>query len=65
MSILKKHPETDIYQHEWEAYLDAQNSGEYNMLTDANEVMEYYGIKKDTYFTIIRNWDSLLKYFGG
>lgn len=42
-------------------YEKAQLSGEYNMIMDAHQVMEDYGIDQNIYWDIIENYD---KYYG-
>lgn len=42
-------------------YEKARLSGEYNMIIDAHQVMEDYGIDQNIYWDIIENYD---KYYG-
>ncbi len=42
-------------------YEEARLSGEYNMVMDAHQVMHDYGISKDDYWDIIRNYDTYYK----
>ena len=40
------------------SYYEAQMSGEFNMVMDAHQVMHEYGIDKNTYWEIIRNYNK-------
>lgn len=40
------------------SYYEAQMSGEFNMVMDAHQVMDEYGIDKNTYWEIIRNYNK-------
>ena len=40
------------------SYYEAQMSGEFNMVMDAHQVMDEYGIDKNTYWEIIRNYNT-------
>lgn len=42
-------------------YEDARQSGDYNMITDARQVMLMYNIDKEDYFYIIKNYSELSK----
>ena len=42
-------------------YEDARQSGNYNMITDARQVMLMYNIDKEDYFYIIKNYSELSK----
>lgn len=42
-------------------YEKARLSGEFNMIMDSHKVMSEYGIDKDTYWDIIRNYSELSK----
>lgn len=45
-----------VTKEDFLSYYEAQISGEFNMVMDANKVMSLYDIKKDTYWEIIRNY---------
>ena len=45
-----------VTKEDFLSYYEAQMSGEFNMVMDANKVMSLYDIKKDTYWEIIRNY---------
>jgi len=40
------------------SYEEARKSGEFNMVMDAHQVMSIYGIEKNTYWEIIRNYNK-------
>ena len=42
-------------------YENARQSGNYNMITDARQVMLMYNIDKEDYFYIIKNYSELSK----
>lgn len=43
------------------SYEEARQSGEFNMIMDAHRVMSIYGISKDDYWYIIKNYTELAK----
>lgn len=45
-----------VTKEDFLSYYEAQMSGEFNMVMDAHRVMSIYGIEKDTYWEIIRNY---------
>ena len=45
-----------VTKEDFLSYYEAQMSGEFNMVMDANQVMNLYDIEKDTYLEIIRNY---------
>lgn len=45
-----------VTKEDFLSYYEAQMSGEFNMVMDANQVMNLYSIEKDTYWEIIRNY---------
>ena len=50
---------------DFQSYYAAQMSGMYNMVMDAHQVMSTYGIEKDTYWEIIRNYKKYYNEFIG
>ena len=42
-------------------YEAARQSGEFNMIMDAHLVMQQYGISKEDYWYIIKNYSELAK----
>lgn len=47
------------------SYYEAQMSGEFNMVMDAHQVMSKFGIDKNTYWEIIRNYKKYYNEFIG
>lgn len=47
-----------VTKQDFMSYYEAQMSGEFNMVMDAHKVMSEYGIDKDVYWEIIRNYDE-------
>lgn len=45
------------------SYYEAQMSGEFNMVMDAHTVMNEYGIEKDIYWEIIKNYEKYYKMY--
>ena len=45
-------------------YEQARQSGKYNMIMDARQVMKDYDISEDEYIQIIKNYDNLKKIYG-
>lgn len=45
------------------SYEEARQSGEYNMVMDAHQVMHDYGIDKETYWNIIKNYSKYYKMY--
>ena len=45
------------------SYYEAQMSGEFNMVMDAHTVMNEYGIDKDIYWEIIKNYGKYYKMY--
>lgn len=45
-----------VTKEDFLSYYEAQMSGGFNMVMDANQVMNLYDIEKDTYWEIIRNY---------
>ena len=41
---------------DFQSYYEAQMSGEFNMVMDAHQVMSEFGIEKNIYWEIIRNY---------
>jgi len=53
----------DILKSEWEAYRTVQDSGLYNMLSP--DAIRESGLDKDTYFDIVKNYDTYYEKFEG
>ena len=53
----------DITRDEWEAYRRVQKTGYYNMLE--HEAVRSSGLDKDTYFDIVKNYDTYYEKFEG
>lgn len=47
------------------SYEEARKSGEFNMVMDAHQVMSIYGIEKNIYWEIIRNYKNYYNKFIG
>lgn len=47
-----------VTKEDFLSYYEAQMSGEFNMVMDAHQVMHEYGIDKNTYWEIIRNYNK-------
>lgn len=45
-----------VTKEDFLSYYEAQMSGKFNMVIDANKVMSLYDIEKDIYWEIIRNY---------
>ena len=43
------------------SYEEARQSGEFNMIMDAHQVMTEYGIPREDYWEIIKNYSELAK----
>ena len=52
-----------VTKEDFLAYYEAQMSGEFNMVMDAHQVMLEYGIEKDIYWEIIRNYKTYYKQY--
>lgn len=52
-----------VSKEDFLSYEEARQSGEFNMVMDAHEVMRQYGIEKDVYWEIIRNYSELAKMY--
>ena len=52
-----------VTKEDFLSYYEAQMSGEFNMVMDAHRVMSIYGIEKDTYWEIIRNYGKYYNEF--
>lgn len=50
-----------VTKEDFLSYEEARLSGEFNMVMDAHRVMSIYGIEKDIYWEIIRNYSELAK----
>lgn len=44
-------------------YEEIRSSGEYNMFTDAAQVIEELGCSKDEYAYILKNYSELMKHY--
>ena len=53
----------DITRYEWECYREVQKGGLYNMLTP--DAIRASGLDKDTYFDIVKNYDTYYEKFEG
>ena len=53
----------DITRDEWEAYRRVQKTGYYNMLEP--DAVRSSGLDKDTYFDIVKNYDTCYEKFEG
>ena len=45
------------------SYEEARQSGEFNMIMDAHQVMSQYGISREDYWEIIKNYSELAKMY--
>jgi len=45
------------------SYEEARQSGEFNMIMDAHNVMAEYGIENDIYWDIIKNYSKYSKMY--
>ena len=52
-----------ITKSDWEAYRTVQDSGLYNMLSP--DAIRESGLDKDTYFDIVKNYDTYYEKFEG
>ena len=52
-----------ITKSDWEAYRQVQDSGLYNMLSP--DAIRESGLDKDTYFDIVKNYDTYYEKFEG
>ena len=53
----------DITRDEWEAYRRVQKTGFYNMLEP--DAVRSSGLDRDTYFDIVKNYDTYYEKFEG
>ncbi|QDP49182.1 MAG: hypothetical protein Unbinned2990contig1002_29 [Prokaryotic dsDNA virus sp.] len=53
----------DITRYEWECYREVQKSGLYNMLTP--DAIRASGLDRDTYFDIVKNYNTYYEKFEG
>tara|TARA_R110002012_G_scaffold204570_1_gene374294 strand:- start:641 stop:820 length:180 start_codon:yes stop_codon:yes gene_type:complete len=53
----------DITRLEWEAYREVQKDGLYNMLSP--DAVRLSGLDKDTYFEIVKRYDTYYEKFEG
>lgn len=50
-----------VTEMDFQNYVEVQYSGMFNMITQANEVMNFAGLEKDIYTKIIMTYDDLVK----
>ena len=53
----------DITRGDWNAYREVQKNGLYNMLSP--EAIRLSGLDKDTYFEIVKHYDTYYEKFEG
>ena len=59
----QKEVDVEVSREDWEAYLEVQESGEFNMF-DPN-ARATAGLEKDVWLAIMGNYDELEKEYGG
>ena len=57
-----KNPINKIYKDEWIAFLEVRQDAQYNMFSP--EARNSAGVDKDTWKTIMKNFDDLYEYWG-
>ena len=50
-------------KEDFEAYRKVQNSGNFNMITEADKAARTAGLDIGTYFEVIRNYNSLAQMY--
>lgn len=53
-----------VSRKEWEAYKRVQESGRYNMITEADAALRSANLDWATYLTIINNYEKLKELYG-
>ena len=56
--------EDSVSRKEWEAYKRVQESGRYNMITEADKALRSANLDWATYLTIINNYEKLKAIYG-